>query len=267
MASYKFSMETNIRIKKRNELNINKMKTLKKITALLILISIISSCNKNNNCIDGEGSIVTKTLALDDFNKVNASISSNITISQGETQEVKIIGHSNIINELNTSVSNNNLNIALNNGCYRDFRLDIEITIPFLESINGNGSSKIIINDFENQNSLELSVNGSGNITLNEFEGITNLDVFVNGSGWVEGNNNITTLNNSNINVSGSGGYYGYNINSKNITASVSGSGKAELIATDNLDATITGSGKIYYKGNPVINENITGSGKLINDN
>jgi len=84
------------------------MKTLKKITALLILISIISSCN-NNNCIDGEGSIVTKTLALDDFNKVNASISSNITISQGETQEVKIIGHSNIINELNTSVSNNNL--------------------------------------------------------------------------------------------------------------------------------------------------------------
>jgi len=271
MAFNKLSVATFIRIKKRNEFNLNylkksKMKIVKKIIALLILISITISCN-NNNCINGEGPITTKILELEDFQKMEIPTSSNIIISQGEIQEVKIIGHSNIINQLNTSVNNKNLYLDLESGCYSDFQLDIEITMPLLESISINGSSNVLINNFENQNSLELSIFGSGNVTLNEFEGITNLDVNISGSGSFEGNNDISTLDNSTINVSGSGDYYGYNIKSKNIIASVTGSGKAELYAIDNLEVNITGSGKAYYKGNPFITENITGSGRIINDN
>jgi len=242
------------------------MKSIIKTTVLFTLILIFTACN-DNACVSGEGTIITQTLELDSFNKIDASSAVSIILTQGETQKVTVIGHQNIIDELKTSVSNNTLEIGLENGCYNDYELAFEITIPSIASIDISGACDVIINDFEGQTSLETSISGSGHIELNDFTGLTNLDIDISGSGYFEGNENINTLENVDISISGSGNYYGYSISSKNTTAKVSGSGTAKISAIDNLDVSISGSGKVYYIGNPVITQSVSGSGSLINAN
>jgi len=72
--------------------------------SILFLTSILfTSCNNGTtNCINGKGNIESQTIELTNFNKISSNISSKITIYQGDTQEFKIIGHPNIISEVNT---------------------------------------------------------------------------------------------------------------------------------------------------------------------
>ncbi len=74
------------------------------LTLLLVAFSFIA-CD-NDNCIQGEGRIETRTIELSSFDKVNLIGIDHLTITQGETQEVKVTGYPNIIDQLNTSVSN-----------------------------------------------------------------------------------------------------------------------------------------------------------------
>lgn len=247
------------------------MIVLRKVMLVMILACIISlnSCSwdDDSNCIDGEGVITTEILSLSNFDGIDLKIDSNVTITQGVVQEVKAIGHPNIIDKLETSVLNNFWKIELEDGCYNDYDLAIEITVPNIELVKVSGSGDLVINDFYNQNSLESIVSGSGDITLNEFEGIINLDVALSGSGSIKANNDITTLDALDLSVSGSGKYLGFAIVSNSATVNASGSGDSELTTKNNLNVTISGSGDVSYKSTPIITQSITGSGDLINAN
>lgn len=234
-----------------------------------INISVDSSnvTSTDSSCIKGEGINVTKTLSLDAFKSIDLAILGTVTISQGTTQEVKVTGNPNIIDSLTTGVSDESWKISLNSGCYQYTDLSIEITVPNMTAINLSGSGKIQVNDFRNQQDLSLNVSGSGDITLNGFEGITELPITISGSGSVVGSKEITTLQNLNVTVSGSGKYLAYPIIGQVVTVNLSGSGNIETTVMDILNANISGSGNISYKGNPTINQNITGSGKLVDAN
>ena len=251
--------------------------TIKKILTLLFLsigLLLVSSCKNdeniiNNGCtITGEGAVLTKTLNLSDFNKIQLSISGNVTITQGTTQSVDVIGQTNIIDGLNTNVTNNTWNIGFNGNCgysYND--LTINITVPNIHQVKISGSGNVTINDFTNQSELALNISGSGYISLNNFEGITDLSTVISGSGNVTANKDISTLTSSTINISGSGKYKGYVLSSDTGSVRVSGSGLVEITVNNTLDATVSGSGNLYYKGTPTVTQNITGSGQLIDAN
>ncbi len=242
------------------------MKTIVKIiTVLFASLTLFTSCNENK-CIDGQGSIVTQTLALNTFNSLELYGSNKIIFSQGTTQEVKVIGHQNIIDELDLNVINNTLQVDFKEGCYKD-DVTFEITLPTLAFVSIGGSGDVIINDFDNQTVLEAVITGSGAITLNEFEGASSINIDIEGSGYFEAKNDISTLDNLDITISGSGSFDGFEMSSNNATVDISGSGNARLSVIENLDVLISGSGKVYYKGSPTISENISGSGSLIDAN
>jgi len=217
--------------------------------------------------IKGEGGIVTSTLSLNNFTGIDCYLANNVTISYGATQEVKVTGHANIIDRIKTDVTNNLWKLTLENGCYQDYELSIHITIPTLNKVYLRGSGDITINDFSNQNDLEIKLSGSGNITLNSFEGAENLMVSLSGSGSITGNRDISTLNNLNLSLNGSGSYNGFPISANACTVILSGSGSCKLTASNTLNATLSGSGSILYKGSPSITQNITGSGRIVNAN
>lgn len=247
-----------------------KMMVYRKIMVVVIFAFVLSlnSCNKNGfNCIEGEGAMITKVLSLSDFEQIDLTNAAIVTISQGTSQEVKVIGHPNIISKIKATVLDKLWKIEFEDDCYRDYYLAVEILVPNIDLIKVSGSGEVIIEDFSNQSSLENTISGSGNITLNAFEGISNLKAVLSGSGSIKANKQVATLETLNLNISGSGNFHGYEINSKSSIVVVSGSGNTELTALNNLSATIIGSGNISYKGAPVITQNITGSGKLINAN
>jgi Putative auto-transporter adhesin, head GIN domain len=238
---------------------------------ILVIISIIAiiliGCEKDNNCSSGGGTVATQILTVPDFDGIDLAFSSNVTIKQGVIREVKAIGHPNIISNITTSVFDNLWVINLEDGCYEDYELSIEITVPNINRLFLSGSGNMSVNNFTNQNdNLDIEIIGSGNITLNEFEGIINLDAILEGSGNFKANNNITTETIT-LDISGSGNYSGFEISSDDSTINSSGSGSSELTAINSLNVSISGSGDIFYKGTPIIIQNITGPGLLINAN
>ena len=232
----------------------------------IAIITLFTRCSVNNSCIGGQGAITSSTLTLDDFEILKSTGGINITLKQGDTQEVKVIGHSNIINALTTEVNSGLLEIGLEQGCYRDFDLALEITIPSITDIDVTGSGTIILDDFTNQNTLKITLNGSGKIELNNFEELSSIEAYITGSGRIKINEELQVANLNLIN-NGSGDFSGFNLITTNSVVDISGSGRIELTVVDALDVSIAGSGKVYYKGTPVITQQIAGTGKLIDAN
>lgn len=232
-----------------------------------ITSSGMNCTGSSKDIIKGEGSIVTSNLTLNTFTGVNLAFANNVTISYGNTPEVKATGHSNIISRIKTNVTNNVWDISLEDGCYQDYQLDIHITMPTLDKVTLSGSGDLVVNDFSNQNNLSVNLDGSGDITLNAFEGIQALKLVLSGSGDIKGNKDISTLKNFDIVLNGSGDCNTFPIAGEACNVTLSGSGDCELTATNTLNAILNGSGDIAYKGSPNVTQSVAGSGNIENVN
>lgn len=242
------------------------MKNLTKVAPILILfISLFSACNK---CIEGEGSVISEVVQIDDFTKFSVGIPSTVTVSQGTEQSVIITAQPNIINDFNTEVKNGNWNIELRRGeCYKKVDISIEIVVPFLHKVDVSGSGDVTINDFVGQFDLSADISGSGSITANRFDGLEMLDVEISGSGEFICNEMNDPISIANVKISGSGSYEGFNMPTAATFVDISGSGSCETRVSGQLDVNISGEGSVYYKGMPTITENISGSGEVIDAN
>ncbi len=234
--------------------------------AILFLSLSFLACN-DDDCINGEGVIETRSIELASFDKVSLYGIDHLTIKQGDVQEVKVTGYPNIIDELNKSIANNEWEIKLNDGCYNNADLDIEITIPMLKASNLIGSGSISVEEFVNQENQLFAISGSGNMEIGGNSGTEEVIFSITGSGDMTGTEDFIDLKSVKLNISGSGDFDGFSIKSPTYEVIISGDGNANVHALDLLTGTITGSGNINYLGSPEVNVSITGSGKVNNVN
>ena len=205
-----------------------------------------SLCSDGTIKIVGEGSIITETLSIDNFNSIVNVSGINVNILQGQAQVVTARGQANIISRIVPTVSDNTWTIVLEEGCYSNVELTVDITIPALEQVTSKSSGDININGFEGAQDLTVESMGSGHIIGNsDFESLINLEVVNRGSG------NIIL----------------YPIETDDCTIISAGSGNSFVYARNTLNVTLSGSGNVSYKGSPTITQTITGSGTLIDDN
>jgi hypothetical protein len=243
---------------------------MKKLSILFVLLIAISftSCLRDVFCIEGKGDIVTVELELDDFNAINAIGVFDIFITQGSTQHVEIKGEENIIDHLETNVTGNIWDIQLDDDhCYTDYNLTLYIEVPDIEEITITGSSDVYIEDFTEQESLELNIIGSGDVEINEFLGCENLEIKISGTGDIDCKGQFDNLKQLDIDVTGSGDFDGFYAITDYCNINISGSGDCEVYVLKELDVNISGTGNIYYKGNPSITTNISGLGDIYNEN
>lgn len=233
----------------------------------MLLIIVTSSCDKFNTCISGEGSIVSEELTISEFTGIDLVGVANVTITQGEEQKVVVESQSNIINKLKTSVSNAIWKIELENGCYKNFDLNVYITVPNLNKAAISGTGSIQINDFVNQSSLSLSIPGSGDIELGEYNLPQTTSINISGSGNIIFNSSNSSTDNLNINVGGSGNINAFGLVANNCDIDISGSTTCELSITNSLDVNSSGSATIYYKGAPSVHTRINPATNLIKIN
>jgi len=189
------------------------------ITAIISLAIIAQSCEKQFTRIEGSGPIVSETLQLADFTKIDMTGADDVYITFGDEQKVEVEGHRNIINLINTRVNNTSWDLELKDGKYGSYELTYYITIPSLEKLRNTGSGNVTIMNSNQQGYFELSIIGSGS-----FYGfpLTSNEVLVDilGSGIVE----ITAVNQLEVDIEGSGNVY-YKGN-PNILMNVTGSGR-----------------------------------------
>ncbi|WP_266206114.1 head GIN domain-containing protein [Pontibacter kalidii] len=224
----------------------------------LMSAGTLSAC-EDNNCIKGEGDLETRTLNLQPFSRVEANGDFKVYITQGETQLVEVRGEPNILDQLETSISNNTWEIEHRDCVRRSKTVEVYITMPQVQSLYLNGSGRIVSQDEFTANELAVEINGSGKIDFDVVAAKVIARVTGSGEVALHGEAPLYT-----VNISGSGKAAAFDLQSKNVTVNLSGSGVAEVNASEALAADISGSGVVYYLGNPAVTTNISGSGKVV---
>lgn len=240
---------------------------MKKLTlhlSLLLVSSIfLTSCGKEEFCMNGNHNLQTKNISVSNFNSIESNGAFNVQIRQGSDYKVTVTGDENILPDFEVRIINDLCILELKNGCYKNYSINVDITMPNIESAHLNGSGKIELNDFKNQNVLKTEINGSGNITIQKFESATDFFFKVNGSGYIQCKDAIDAVNFVEAIVNGSGNINAMNVTALEAEAMVAGSGIIKITALNTLEATIDGSGVIQYQGEPTVTKKIIGSGTI----
>jgi len=214
--------------------------------AIIPGFTLVMSCgddDNNSNCLNGSGNTVSETRMVDTFNSVTAAIVGNVFITQGSPQELRIVTHQNVLDELITTVSSGTLEMRFDRCQDNIATFDVFITMEDIESVIQAGVGNITSQNDWNVDNLAVTLAGVGNMDLS-------------------GN-----VNDLNINLAGVGDVKTYNIPTSTCTVTLVGVGDVEVTVTTTLNVILSGVGDVKYRGSPNVNASITGTGNVIDDN
>ncbi|HEY8893509.1 MAG TPA: head GIN domain-containing protein [Niastella sp.] len=236
------------------------MKNFHLALCIVLLFIVSSSCKK----VTGKGPVVTESRQTATFDGVELRFSADVYFTQANDFKVELQSQENILDEIETTVINNNLVIRTRHSDTR-FRtndgIQIFVSGPDVRSFTVDGSGYIETKGAITPANLQLKVKGSGNIKINNVT-TTEVNAEIDGSGMIAVNSG--NANRASANIEGSGLIDITGITVKDANASVRGSGNISLFATQTLQASISGSGTIFYKGSPTVTKHISGSGSVV---
>lgn len=235
-----------------------------KLAALLLIgFSLgISSCNFiSDRRINGNGVSSSQERSVGDFHSIKASGSMDVILTQGPVNVLKIEADENLLQYIETRNDGGTVEIYTRDG------YDLDAKSGF----------KVFATSPDYQ---EVTVSGSGKITSNgKITSADELNTGVSGSGdilievdapsirtHISGSGSSTikgTTKDFSANISGSGNVHCYDLMSENTEIDIAGAGDAEVYASKSLDVDIAGAGDVRYKGNPTIKQSIAGSGNI----
>lgn len=235
----------------------------------VLVVCFVVSCSTQvfaqwrSNTIDGNGDVVTKTVAVSNFDGLAVSGNFEVTLVQGTTENITLKGESNLLEAIEVEVSGKSLKIApaAMTQLKPSKGKKIEITVPVknLTSIAMSGSGHLKSDKVWESSDLSLSLSGSGKIDLKVK--VNTLKTSVSGSGKIYLSGTASTFKGS---VSGSGRIEASALVAAEVKAAVSGSGQLSVHCDESLTAAVSGSGKIIYKGSPSKKDTkVSGSGKI----
>jgi hypothetical protein len=236
------------------------MKNFHLALCIILLFIVSSSCKK----VTGKGPVVTESRQTATFDGVELRISADVYFTQANDYKVELQSQENILDEIETTVINNNLVIRSRHSDTR-FRtndgIQIFVSGPNIRSFTLDGSGNMEVKNSITPANLQLRLDGSGNIIVNHVT-TTEVNAEIEGSGKISVTSG--TANEANARIEGSGLIDITGIMVKDADATIRGSGNISLFATQTLQANISGSGTILYKGSPAVTKHISGSGSVV---
>lgn len=247
---------------------------IKKYLSTILTVFIFSNficltcCNNAttsspSTTIVGSDNLVTENRSLANFSSVDLRSVGIVNLTYGAAQDVSVTVNDNILEYIETTVSNGVLTVDIEPGHrFSNLKLTVDITMMDLELITNTGAGTIkSMNSFEVE-SVQLTLTGAGQIRLE-----LNADQLISshtGAGYIVLQGEVATHQ---ISHSGAGSIHAFDLMTDTTVISLSGAGKAEVYVAQLLEVTITGAGSVYYIGYPTIVSNITGVGNLIDAN
>ena len=204
-----------------------------------------------------------ETRNVSGFTKVSFGISGDLFIKIGPEFKLVIEGDKDVLEDIETVVSGDRLNIKKDNWNlnFDNERVTINLTMPELEGLGVSGSGKAQIMDPVEADDLSLSVSGSGKLFTSDLN-VDNFSSAISGSGdIILGSGG--SIDRGEISISGSGGFSGEETEIDHLEVHISGSGNCRCRAGDSLEAHVSGSGNVTYIGNPKVDARVSGSGHV----
>lgn len=241
---------------------------MKNCLVLIAAFLLCSSCRKDHwfDCLKGTGEPITVTRALNHFHSVEMHDKIDVVYRRGNHEAV-ITGGANLLEGIETSVSNGWLIIRNNNTCnwVRDFnkRITVEIFTDSLIRVDNYGSGNftaldtIAVTDFRYDN---WNATGTIRFYFNTVRFYMNIHT---------GTSDLTAKGISEVQILYYNGYGLMDLlqlKGNLIFMNNSGTNDMYVSVKDELHATIEEAGSIFYSGTPsLVIPKIKGSGRLIN--
>jgi hypothetical protein len=245
------------------------------------VIFVIGFCAISLSCViftvRGNGQLISTEMNVSQFEKINIASGAEVRFYTSPNYRVVVTIDSNLYDYVDIFTRNRVLNIRTEQGSYSPTRFQVDVYSPALigVSVSGSGSftgmDKIVTSSFESDvsgsgkiegtvecNNFSARLSGSGTMNTNVI--CDSLTANISGSGETI----ITgTGRDSNIRISGSGDFKGFEFKTNNVSARISGSGNMNIWVLDYLSANISGSGSVRYRGTPRIDFSGSGSGRI----
>ena len=246
---------------------------MNRIIYIIIITFLFTNCKKaeDRKCFKSTGVISAKEINLESFSKMFLGPHIKYVLVQDTIEKIILIGGENVLNLVETSITDYELTVVNNNKCnfLRSYKKDIiaEIHLIDVYSFHFEGTKELIC-----ENTLNL---GNVTFTTRDGAGEVNLDLnanslaFIVTHGW--GNFNLTGNVNFlkfDVRSNSFGNAYGLNV-TDSIHVISSTAETIKINTTGNLLRTeIRGGGDVWYVGTPTFLElNEYGDGRLIDKN
>lgn len=232
---------------------------MKQVRLISALVLFFVSCNK----VVGDGPVATETRDETGYDGIDLRMPGSVYYKQDSVYKVELSGQQNVLEEIQTFVSDNRLVIKLVPGIrLRSHKsLKVIVSSPSLRSLRVSGSGDINTSNAITTDRMDMNVSGSGNIIIANITA-GNADATISGSGNIKILGGV--IQGEKLKISGSGNMDFSNAAAETAETTTSGSGDIRLQVSKELDVHISGSGSVLYKGNPVIDTHISGSGKVV---
>ncbi len=244
--------------------------TSRRLGALIVLGALIlSACEAESirnaggrDRVEGSGTVVVESRPVSGFSAISFFTEGVITITQGDSESLTVETDDNLMQHLETKVTNGVLNIKVQ----ETPRINIdpsdgitwEITVVDLEAVSLFGAGSVEMGDLTT-GQLSITVAGAMDVAIDDLSAAT-LEVEVTGVGEIMLAGEVTAAN---LMLTGAGTIDTSALSARHASALVSGAGDILVRATDSLDATVTGLGNIDYYGSPSVTQVITGAGSI----
>ena len=238
-----------------------------KLSAIIILISVLVSCGDNNGdsnnstqTVFGSGKIIEETRSVIGAQGVDMGIVANMTIEQGVPEELILNTDNNLVAFILSAVQGETLVIGNEPGIDLEPSQDIEALLRLnnIDNITHSGIGDMTVPDLRGTQ-IDISMSGIGDIDISNLD-VTNLNVLISGVGNVLIAGQVESQS---VELSTLGNYEAENLFSTTADVNILSIGSAMVQVSNTLNAHITGSGSVYYIGNPVVNRAGNGTGKV----
>jgi Putative auto-transporter adhesin, head GIN domain len=221
----------------------------------------LTSCRFFGKRVQGNGIIKSEERPVSAFKQVEANGDIKLFVTQGDLKPVKIECDENILRYIEVMQDGDRITIQTKHGIslHPSGDLNVYVTSPSFKSIEVSGASDIIgQNKVTSTDELSLQASGAGDIKM-EVDA-PKINAGISGSGSVNLKGQAKDLE---IDLTGAGHAYCYDLLAENTKVEISGAGSADVYASVKLNASVSGAGNINYKGNASVSQQISGAGSV----
>lgn len=210
------------------------------------------------------GPMADEQRRLTEFSQVDVSGEGTLIVSQGDVAQLRIEAPRNILDRVETTVSDDTLHIHHDwnwfdfGALWGNASITYYLTVPDLKAIKLSGAIDVEGGSRFDTDEFVIECSGSSDVDLEVRTGSLRVDT--------SGSSEITLRGQADavvFNSSGSTTISAAALVSRIATVDCSGSSEIEINASEQLNVHASGSSMISYVGDPILDTDISGSGEV----
>jgi hypothetical protein len=243
------------------------MKTSNKLIlgfVILILVSItvfvaVAKYYQYADTLTGNGKNTSNLRQVSDFNSIEVSGKISVNLTQGAARKVEVKGDENLVALIRTEVSGNQLRIYTKDKINRQAKIEVDITIPNIESLQLSGGANIRSTNELKGEDLALQTSSGSQATLSvqykKLKSDSNAGAILQLSGQVE---------EASFEASAGAIINAFDLSARKCSVQANAGSVTEVKVLDEISADISSGSTLTYDGEPAVRDVNASSGGMI---